>query len=33
MQRLRRLYLRAELSRNEINILRGMLSAIEKYRN
>lgn len=33
MQRLRRLYLRAELSRNEANILRGMLSAIEKYRN
>lgn len=30
MQRLRRLYLRNELTRNEINILRGMLSAIEK---
>lgn len=30
MQRLRRLYLRSELSRNEINILRGMLTAIEK---
>lgn len=32
MQRLRRLYLRAELSRNEINILRGMLNAVEKYK-
>lgn len=30
MQRLRRLYLRSELTRNEINILRGMLSAVEK---
>ena len=30
MQRLRRLYLRSEITRNEINILRGMLSAIEK---
>ena len=30
MQRLRRLYLRSELTRNEINILRGMLSAIER---
>lgn len=30
MQRLRRLYLRSELSHNEINILRGILSAIEK---
>ncbi len=30
MQRLRRLYLRSELTRNEINILRGMLTAIEK---
>ena len=30
MQRLRRLYLRNELTRNEINILRGMLTAIEK---
>jgi TrmH family RNA methyltransferase len=30
MQRLRRLYLRSELTRNEINILRGMLRAIEK---
>ena len=33
MQRLRRLYLRSELTRNEINILRGMLTAIEKQRN
>ena len=32
MQRLRRLYLRSEVSRNEINILRGMLTAIEKQR-
>ena len=30
MQRLRRLYLRSELSLNETNILRGMLSAIQK---
>jgi tRNA (cytidine32/uridine32-2'-O)-methyltransferase len=30
MQRLRRLYLRNEVTRNEINILRGMLTAIEK---
>lgn len=29
MQRLRRLYLRSELTRNEINILRGMLSAVD----
>ena len=33
MQRLRRLYLRSELTRNEINILRGMLTAIEKQGN
>lgn len=33
MQRLRRLYLRAELSRNEVNILRGILNSIEKPRN
>jgi tRNA (cytidine32/uridine32-2'-O)-methyltransferase len=33
MQRLRRLYLRAGLTHNEINILRGMLSAIKKYRS
>ncbi len=32
MQRLRRLYLRSELSRNEINILRGMLTSVEKQR-
>jgi len=32
MKRLRRLYLRAEPSRNEVNILRGILSSIEKYR-
>jgi tRNA (cytidine32/uridine32-2'-O)-methyltransferase len=32
MQRLRRLYLRSEVTRNEINILRGMLTAIEKRR-
>lgn len=30
MRRLRRLYHRADLDRNEINILRGILSAIEK---
>ena len=30
MQRLRRLYLRSELTRNEVNILRGMLSALER---
>lgn len=33
MQRLRRLYLRSELTRNEVNILRGMLSAVEKQRD
>ncbi|MDH3218990.1 MAG: RNA methyltransferase [Gammaproteobacteria bacterium] len=33
MQRLRRLYLRSELTRNEVNILRGILSAIEKRRD
>jgi len=32
MQRLRRLYLRSELTRNEVNILRGMLSAMGKTR-
>lgn len=32
MQRLRRLYLRSEMTRNEINILRGMMTAIEKQR-
>ena len=30
MPRLRRLYLRCELTRNEVNILRGMLSAFER---
>lgn len=30
MQKLRRLYQRAELEKNELNILRGMLSAVEK---
>ena len=33
MQRLRRLYLRSELTQNEINILRGMLTAIEKQQH
>ena len=33
MQRLRRLYLRSELTRNEVNILRGMLSAFQKRRD
>lgn len=33
MQRLRRLYLRSEMTHNEINILRGMLTAIEKQRD
>ncbi len=30
MQRMRRLFLRSEMTRNEINILRGLLSAVEK---
>ncbi|URL02454.1 tRNA (cytosine(32)/uridine(32)-2'-O)-methyltransferase TrmJ [Avibacterium sp. 20-126] len=30
MQKLRRLYQRAEVEKNELNILRGMLSAVEK---
>lgn len=30
MQRLRRLYLRSELTRNEVNILRGILTSIQK---
>ena len=30
MQRLRRLYLRSELTRTEVNILRGILSSVEK---
>ena len=33
VQRLRRLYLRAGLSKNEINILRGTLSAVEKFKS
>jgi tRNA (cytidine32/uridine32-2'-O)-methyltransferase len=33
MQRLRRLYLRSELSHSEINILRGILSAFAKPRD
>ena len=33
MQRLRRLYLRNEMTRNEINILRGMLTAVQKQRD
>jgi len=33
MQRLRRLYLRSELTRNEINILRGMLNAVDSARD
>ena len=32
MKRLRRLYQRAEPSQNEVNILRGILSSVEKYR-
>lgn len=32
MQRLRRLYLRTQLSRNEVNILRGILSAVQRSR-
>ena len=32
MQRMRRLYLRSELTRNEVNILRGILSAVGKRR-
>jgi TrmH family RNA methyltransferase len=33
MQRLRRLYLRSEMTRNEINILRGVLSAVQSRRD
>ncbi|URL07121.1 tRNA (cytosine(32)/uridine(32)-2'-O)-methyltransferase TrmJ [Avibacterium sp. 21-595] len=33
MKKLRRLYLRAEVEKNELNILRGMLSAVEKSGN
>jgi tRNA (cytidine32/uridine32-2'-O)-methyltransferase len=32
LQRLRRLYIRARLSRNEVNILRGILSSVENPR-
>ena len=32
MKRLRRLYQRAEPSKNEVNILRGILSSVEKYK-
>lgn len=31
MKRLRRIYQRAELSKNEVNILRGILSSVEKF--
>ncbi|OOF56929.1 tRNA (cytosine(32)/uridine(32)-2'-O)-methyltransferase TrmJ [Rodentibacter myodis] len=33
MQKLRRLYLRSKPEKNELNILRGMLSAVEKHLN
>ena len=33
MQKLRRLYNRSSLEKNELNILRGMLSAVEKRLN
>ena len=33
MQKLRRLYHRAELSKTEVNILRGILSSVEKYKS
>ena len=33
MQRLRRLYHRIELSKSEVNILRGILSSVEKYKS
>ncbi len=32
MQRLRRLYQRVDLSKTEVNILRGILSSVEKYK-
>ena len=32
MKRLRRLYLRAQPSKNEVNILRGILTAVEKFK-
>ena len=31
MQKLKRLYYRAQLEKNELNILNGMLSAVEKW--
>ena len=33
MQRLRRLYQRIDLSKTEVNILRGILTSVEKYRS
>ncbi len=33
MQRLRRLYQRVELSKTEVNILRGILSSVQKYQS
>jgi len=33
MQRLRRLYHRLEMSKNEVDILRGILSSVEKYKS
>jgi len=33
MQRLRRLYHRLEMSKSEVDILRGILSSVEKYKN
>ena len=33
MQRLRRLYQRIDLSKTEVNILRGILSSVEKYKS
>ncbi len=33
MRRLRRLYIRAQVDKNEVNILRGMLTAIDKSRH
>jgi tRNA C32,U32 (ribose-2'-O)-methylase TrmJ len=33
MRRLRRLFIRAQVDKNEINILRGILSAIDKRRD
>ena len=33
MKRLRKIYQRVELSHTEVNILRGILSSVEKYKN